>query len=43
MSSKNGVFLDLDMEEQYEEGTEDYYKCSSFDKLTEENIIPKTG
>lgn len=43
MSRKNGVFLDLDMEEQYEEGTEDYYKCSSFDKLTEENIIPKTG
>lgn len=43
MSRENGVFLDLDMEEQYEEGTEDYYKCSSFDKLTEENIIPKTG
>ena len=43
MSSKNGVFLDIDMEEQCEEGIEDYYKCSSFDKLTEENIIPKTG
>ena len=43
MSSENGEFLDLDMEEQYEEGTEDYYKCSSFDKLTEESIIPKTG
>lgn len=43
MSSKNGVFLDFDIEEQSEEGTEDYYKCSSFDKLTEENIIPKIG
>lgn len=43
MSSENGVFLDFDIEEQSEEGTEDYYKCSSFDKLTEENIIPKTG
>lgn len=43
MSSKNRVFLDLDMEEQREEGTEDYYKCSRFDKLMEENIIPKTG
>ena len=43
MSSENRVFLDLDMEEQREEGTEDYYKCSSFDKLTEESIIPKTG
>lgn len=43
MSNENGVFLDFDIEEQYEEGTEDYYKCSSFDKLTEENIIPKTG
>ena len=43
MCNENGVFLDFDIEEQYEEGTEDYYKCSSFDKLTEENIIPKTG
>lgn len=43
MSNENGVFLDFDIEEQYEEGTEDYYKCSSFDKLTEGNIIPKTG
>jgi len=43
MSSENGVFLDFDIEEQSEEGTEDYYKCSSFDKLTEESIIPKTG
>lgn len=43
MSNENGVFLDFDIEEQSEEGTEDYYKCSSFDKLTEENIIPKTG
>lgn len=43
MSNENGVFLDFDIEEQSEEGTEDYYKCSSFDKLTEESIIPKTG
>ena len=43
MSSENEVFLDFDIEEQSEEGTEDYYKCSSFDKLTEESIIPKTG
>lgn len=43
MSSENEVFLDFDIEEQSGEGTEDYYKCSSFDKLTEENIIPKTG
>lgn len=43
MSSENRVFLDLDMEEQREEGTEDYYKCSKFDRLIEENIIPKTG
>lgn len=43
MSSENEVFLDFDIEEQYEEGTEDYYKCSSFDKLTEKSIIPKTG
>lgn len=43
MSSENRVFLDFDIEEQSEESTEDYYKCSSFDKLTEENIIPKTG
>ena len=43
MSSENKVFLDFDIEEQNEEGTEDYYKCSSFDKLTEESIIPKTG
>lgn len=43
MSNENGVFLDFDIEEQSEEGIEDYYKCSSFDKLTEENIIPKTG
>lgn len=43
MSSENEVFLDFDIEEQREEGTEDYYKCSSFDKLTEESIIPKTG
>lgn len=43
MSSENRVFLDLDIEEQNAEGTEDYYKCSKFDKLMEENIIPKTG
>ena len=43
MCNENGVFLDFDIEEQSEEGTEDYYKCSSFDKLTEESIIPKTG
>lgn len=43
MSIENGVFLDFDIEEQSEESTEDYYKCSSFDKLTEESIIPKTG
>ena len=43
MSSENEVFLDFDIEEQSEEGTEDYYKCPSFDKLTEESIIPKTG
>ena len=43
MCNENGVFLDFDIEEQSEESTEDYYKCSSFDKLTEESIIPKTG